>query len=496
MDCKRTKGINNSILNILVAIFMFLAGAATISGCSINNGAVNDQSDAYTDTASNTEYQSTVGIYDSEDTALVVRKDYEACTIQFQNIGTSRRYTLNFDGVTQAYDKYDQAVSLQQIEEGSIVTARFYKPKKLLTYVKVYDDCLNLNEISGYGIDLKKGTLTVGDGVYNISGHVVVSSDGKEVDLMDVNPMDVLSVWGYKNMIYAINIKHGHGYLRLLNNTYFTGGWLEVGDRVISKITEDMLVVVPEGTFNVTASNKGSSVTQQITFPRNEELAWNLGEVEITVVQKGVIIFTVSPANAKVTIDGKQIDISKPVELEYGLHQMRITAEGYDSLGQYIKIAEPSANIDVELEKAQEEEKQEESSETPENSDSSDENSGSTKKKTQYNKPEDSEEASSENSSKEDKKETESESSEKESSTSVVSSSSKYKVHIDAPSGVEAYLDGNYLGITPLEFDKVPGNYVVTLRKTGCQTRSYTIQLDEEKKDVNYSFAQLTEISE
>ena len=117
MDCKRTKGINNSILNILIAVFMFLAGAATISGCSINNGAVNDQSDAYADTASNTEYQSTVGIYDSEDTALVVKKDYEACTIQFQNIGTSRRYTLNFDGVTQAYDKYDQAVSLQQIEE-------------------------------------------------------------------------------------------------------------------------------------------------------------------------------------------------------------------------------------------------------------------------------------------------------------------------------------------------------------------------------------------
>ena len=47
MDCKRTKGINNSILNILIAVFMFLAGAATISGCSINNGAVNDQSDAY-----------------------------------------------------------------------------------------------------------------------------------------------------------------------------------------------------------------------------------------------------------------------------------------------------------------------------------------------------------------------------------------------------------------------------------------------------------------
>ena len=58
-------------------------------------------------------------------------------------------------------------------------------------------------------------------------------------------------------------------------------------------------------------------------------------------------------------------------------------------------------------------------------------------------------------------------------------SSEKYKVYIDAPDGVEAYLDGSYVGVTPVSFNKEPGSHVVTLRKSGYQTRSYTLQIDE-----------------
>ena len=70
-------------------------------------------------------------------------------------------------------------------------------------------------------------------------------------------------------------------------------------------------------------------------------------------------------------------------------------------------------------------------------------------------------------------------------------SSDSYKVHLDAPEGVEAYLDGNYVGIVPCSFKKVSGAHVLTLRKTGYTTRSYTIQVDDEEKDISFSFAEL-----
>jgi len=435
------------------------------------------------------------GIYDSEDAAVVVKKDLEARTIQFQNIASSRRYTLSYDGTTTVYDKNDQALSMQQLKEGSVVTVRFYKPRKALAYIKENPDCVSYKEVQNYSMDLRKGTLTIGENTYNISAHVVVVSDGKETDMMEVNTMDVLSVWGYKDRIYGIYVEKGHGYLRLQNEDYFVNGWIDIGDRVIRKVAEDMLLVVPEGTHKVTVSHKGSSATQEITFARNEEMAWNLGEVEITVVQKGTVIFTLTPLTAKVFIDGKEVDVSRPVEIEYGLHRMRITADGYDAVAQYIRVAEPSANIAVELEES-EEETQEASSEkkdtaeedaSEKDADRYDAEEGTTSKKYQS-KLSDTEDEEAEDKS--------SEKQEEDSKDTVVSSTSKYKVYIDAPDGVEAYLDGNYIGITPISFKKVPGNYVVTLRKTGYQPRSYTLQIDEEQKDVNYSFTDLVKLDE
>ncbi len=64
-------------------------------------------------------------------------------------------------------------------------------------------------------------------------------------------------------------------------------------------------------------------------------------------------------------------------------------------------------------------------------------------------------------------------------------------VSFDAPEGAEAYLDGNYLGIMPVSFAKCAGQHMVTLKKDGYETRSYTIQIDREKTNVSYTFPDL-----
>ena len=143
------------------------------------------------------------------------------------------------------------------------------------------------------------------------------------------------------------------------------------------------------------------------------------------------------------------MDPSQPITLEYGIHQIIAKADGYKSLTQYLRVAQESAGVDVELDKA--------------DSDSdSDESTGSS-------------------------------ASTSSTATSATSDTTTtyYRVHIDAPENVEVYLDGNYVGISPCSFKKTSGSHVITLRKSGYETRSYTVQVDEEKKDVSYSFVDL-----
>ena len=214
-------------------------------------------------------------------------------------------------------------------------------------------------------------------------------------------------------------------------------------------------------------------------------MAWDLGDVEITVVQKGRVIFTLNPANAKVTIDGKNVDTASPVELEYGLHQMTVTADGYDTIAQYIKVAEPSASISVELEKSEESTEQEETKEQPQGEEQSQEQSNTVSTQTA---------ASTQSSTEQTQASSAQSSSAEQPETQSSATQTSYKVHIDSPVGAEVYLDGNYIGISPVDFEKKAGNYVVSLRKTGYQTRSYTLQVDSEEKDVTYSFSELTKL--
>ena len=78
-------------------------------------------------------------------------------------------------------------------------------------------------------------------------------------------------------------------------------------------------------------------------------------------------------------------------------------------------------------------------------------------------------------------------------SVSTVTAASDYRVYIDAPRGAELYLNGSYVGIVPVNFAKKAGTYIVSFRKDGYQTRSYTLQIDDSSKDVSYSFSDLVQ---
>lgn len=409
-------------------------------------------------------------IYDSEDRAILIYKNPEEHSIQLQNIKTGKRYTLYYNGTTIFMDKNEQPLSIQQIDCGMMVHVLFYKETKSVIRVQEIKDCICIPEIQQYKLDLQNKTMVINDCTYQLNSHLSIISEDKEIELMDLNQMDTITVWGYQDQIYSIQVINGHGYLRLENCTYFVNGWIDIGQKIIKKVTDDMLIVVPEGTFMTTITNNQSTATQQITFRKNEEIVWDLSTVEITLPKTGTIIFTISPDNATTVIDGEKTDISEPVELTYGVHQITVTAPDYETLAKYIKVGAPSANIALTLEQK---------------NNITNQTAKDTKNETIDKATDD---ATTEN---KERKETVSETEEKADQTDVASITNTCKVHIDSPENTEIYIDGNYIGISPVSFDKKAGNYIVTLRKDGYQTRSYTLQVDSEEKDVNYSFADL-----
>ena len=434
------------------------------------------------------------GAYDSADTAVVIAKQEKLNKITFLNLKKKLNYTLNYDGTTKFTDKYGSAIAVSQLEEGEIVDLQFLKDEKLLASVTVSSEVWTYDQVSKFELDMSAGRMKLFNEYYTLEESTVVLSDGKPVEFLDIHAQDVLKIKGKDHKIYSISIENGHGYLRLDNAEYFIGGWIEIG-KTIQKIQEETLLTVPEGKYNVYVSHSGIEGTKEVEILRGQETLLDIGDLKKDdMVKYGNLIFTVDPSTAEVRIDGKVVDTSRIVKATYGLHQIMAKADGYDTVIQYIRVTGNSANVAITLDEEKDRSVSANSTEavTITNTDTSNNTSDSKENQSSSDKSDASKDTSTEK-----KAEISSQSSDNTvsgSSTSAGSASTGYKVTIESPVGAEIYVDGNYVGIVPASFTKVAGSHEVTVRKSGYLTRSYTIDVDKEEKDVSYSFSDLTPI--
>lgn len=378
--------------------------------------------------------------YDSADTTILVGRNLTDNTLTFLNLELGRRYTLSLDGTTRLYDKYGDSITLEQIQKGDIVYITFLKSKKHLTTLQLSPEAWVYEGTERYEINTVRNEVTIGSEVFKLTSNTQFISEGRSIESMDLNPSDIITFSGIGSQVLTVRVDKGHGYLRLENDENFVGGWIEVGQAMIQRITDDMLIPVPEGSYQVNISHKGGGGIKSVIIRRNEETVLDIGDLEIPEAQYGMVLFSLSPSSAELYIDGSPVDPSGPLSLEYGLHQLIARAEGYQSITQYIRVGQESAGINIVLDANETDQEEEESSQE---------------------------------------------------SSSEQTTENYYKVYIDAPEEVEVYLDGNYMGVSPCSFVKTAGTHVVTLRKTGYITRSYTIEVDNDAKDISYSFADL-----
>ena len=431
-------------LSVITTALMILV--LTITGCTsqASNIGLAREKDPNTKNTIGTDFiVAEVGSFDSADTAVVASMDAESSSIKFMNIMTGKQYTLSYDGTTYVKDRHDGPMAMSQIKEGDIVDITFLKSKKRLASVQLSPDSWVFNNVENYDLGGRNKTANIGSNTYSLPDETMILSDGRRAELMEIVDSDILTVSGIDHTIYSINVQRGHGYLRLSNEQALVGGWIEVGNAVVQRITEDMLIAVPEGSYQVLLTNDKASCVKEVVIERNKEVILDASDLEILQDKTGKILFTVNPPTATVKVDGEIVDIEKEVELTYGIHQVRLEAEGYLSMAKYIQVGSEYASLSFTMEKGEAEDKDDDSV--------------------------------SDNSSLND----------------IANAVTNNKVYIDAPLNVDVYFDGNYVGVAPTNFTKVTGDHTITLSKTGYISKSYTVYLYDDGEDITYSFADL-----
>ena len=265
-------------------------------------------------------------------------------------------------------------------------------------------------------------------------------------------------------MVCSVYVDLGHGYVKLSDYETYIGGTVEIGYDVIAPVTEDMLLTVREGTYTLRISKGNDSGTKEVKVVKNQETDVSLSDIAIEPKQIGSVLFEVTPGDAAVYIDGKQVNTEGAIELTYGKHSIYITAPGYGSYSASFNVSyaykvkkyvleESDSTTDSTAAK----------STTTESTDQSTTGTGGSTTAT--------------------------------TTADTTGKKTSNKVTVSKPSGVNVYLDGEYVGVAPISFTKVTGSHIITLSMSGYLSKSYTVTFSDDGADKSLEYDALTSVA-
>ena len=66
-----------------------------------------------------------------------------------------------------------------------------------------------------------------------------------------------------------------------------------------------------------------------------------------------------------------------------------------------------------------------------------------------------------------------------------------HKITVSAPTGAAIYVNGTYKGKVPCSFTKMIGSLTLSLTQDGYETKSYSVEIADDSKDISWSFPNL-----
>ena len=444
--------------------FVVLMLAFVLTGC----GQKNNDIKVY----ENTEEVS-VRHEETSMTAIITSMDMENNQMHFVSVLDGTDITLQYHGGVRVSDTKGTDIGIDSVVCGNVVDIVYYADTEKLVSIAKNAKVKTYTQVKKFLYRQDQHTASCNGTGYKVSDYAQVFDGNQVLSLVDVNTEDevTLSVWN--GNLVSVVITKGHGYVRLLNQGTYVGGFVEIGKDVIVPVTTDMLVAVGEGDYTLRINKNGYSGEKSIRVTKDRELNVDISDIAIP---SGTVTFAVTPEDAGevIKVDG-EIIANRTYTGLYGDHELSITAEGYDSFRGSFKITDTMKNLHVTLQQETTEESTEETTEAT-TQEAQTTTSGQTTQTTEATQNPQTTSATT------------------QSGQTTESAEQGNKITIKKPEGVGVYFDGDYVGIAPVSIKKTAGTHTITLYKAGYLIKSYTIQAEDDGKDDEYSYADLISV--
>lgn len=398
--------------------------------------------------------------YDKQILGVIKEVNRENNSITLLDVNKKADVVVNYNSGTVIYDKYEQAMVMEQLKLGEIVDAYYNSDNFNLIKLQISKQAWEYKNASKWSLDTIAKVFTIVDDKYKYGKDIIILNNDTFLKPDDLNEKDLLTIKGYEREVCSIQVTKGHGTITFEEYGDFIGGIMYVGNDAILPITDNMVVTVREGEYEVTLENGDLTGTITARVKNNENVLLNMSEFKKPPVKSGQVSFEILPEGAGLYVDDEIQAYDKPIKLEYGEHKVKVIQDGYETYENTIIVDEASKTIAIELEVPLDDSELDDSD---------------------FDQTDDTNE----------EEETEDDLKDYESNSEGGKQISGQVVYILEPEGASVYLDGKLKGIAPVSFPKITGNHYITLIKSGYETKTYTIEATDDGEDAYFSFPEM-----
>ena len=284
----------------------------------------------------------------SSDLFLLTGMDTAEGTVSLRSVATGEERLSHYNGVTSFLDKYGTMISPLSIYPGEAVTVS-YLEEDLLSSVRLSDEVFRWEGLRDYDLDLSRMVFTYRDSNYRIDQDVPVYENGTDKGIFSLQEGDTLRVTGLGKDILSITVTTGIGTIALRNIGVFQGGWLKLDNKVYQEISGEMNIPAEEGTHVLTVANNGWGDSTVVAVRRGETVAVDLDALKGAGPKYCDLSVTCDVEGAEIRLDGKVIEADTVSSVQYGLHSLSATSEGFDPWESRLFVNSKEAVIEVKL---------------------------------------------------------------------------------------------------------------------------------------------------
>ena len=383
--------------------------------------------------------------------------DKKSSVIAFYNPVFDTEKAFLYDSATEIISKNDVQETVEEISPGEVFDL-YMDAKGGLAKMKETADIV-VEEDAEIKVDADTHIITVDDINYSYSDFMVSLSGGKEINPMEITELDQVTFRGVEGKAYSLIVTKGHGYIQPEKYEDFVGGTLTIDGEAILPVSEGMLIAVPEGKQKISMKNGFLESKADTSVKRDELTVVDMSQFMTQKPHTSSVTFHIYPEGAELYINGAYVDYSKPINMYYGAHAVKVVLEGYNAYTGTITVKDPEASVRIDL--------AEETATVEDDGDSGD--SGKSSSTT-----------------------VDDTTSDPSVTTPVAEFDTKHKITVSAPDGVSVYVNGAYQGKAPYSFAKTLGSITLTLQREGYKTKSYSLDVVDDNEDVTLSFPDLT----